>query len=722
MRVTTPSIKPRKYLMLLSLHGLIRGHELELGRDADTGGQIKYVVDLAKALGEHTDVARVDLVTRRICDASVSSDYAEEIELLSDTARIVRIAAGPDDYLPKEQLWDYLESFTDNLVNWLNTQPRFPDLVHSHYADAGSVGVRLANFLGVPLLHTGHSLGRDKRKRLLAKGVTRDNIERVYNIRQRINAEEDVLANAALVIASTANEIDEQYGLYTYYDPSKMVVIPPGTDLEQFHPPDAEAQIPFQTQLHKFYTHPNRPLILALSRPDERKNILTLIEAYGSSAQLREQANLLIVAGTRDDVRDMDPGARTVLTNILLLLDVYDLYGKMAMPKQHSADDVPDIYRLAAASGGVFVNPALTEPFGLTLLEAAASGLPVVATENGGPVDILANCHNGLLVDPLDAQAMAAAIAQLLNDAGQWQQASMQGIAGVKAHYSWHAHVTSYLEHIAGLEADYRQIPREPIIRSDNLPYRDRGIFTDLDQSLLGDPEALQELIQVLNAQKKSVSFGVVTGRRLDSALALIKKHGIPLPDILISSLGTQIHYRQSLVKDVFWTEHIDHHWNRDRIERSLATLPGLKKQPPMEQTPFKLSYFYDAALAPDVTSIIDLLRSKDLTANVMLSFGQFLDIVPTRASKGQALRYVAQRLEIPLEQMLVSGGSGSDEDMLLGNTQGVIVANRHHEELSHLTGTEQQIFFAQRAYAGGILEAITHYDFFRKDTAQAPV
>ncbi len=62
------------------------------------------------------------------------------------------------------------------------------------------------------------------------------------------------------------------------------------------------------------------------------------------------------------------------------------------------------------APAGVFVNPALTEPFGLTLLEAAATGLPLVATENGGPVDIIGNCGNGLLVDPLDRQAIAAAL------------------------------------------------------------------------------------------------------------------------------------------------------------------------------------------------------------------------------------------------------------------------------------------------------------------------
>ena len=407
-----------RYILLISVHGLIRSHELELGRDADTGGQTKYVVDLARALGERDDVDRVDLVTRRLVDSSVSDDYAQPLESLSGKADIVRIDAGPEEYIPKEQLWDHLDSLTDNLVNWLNEQPRMPDLVHSHYADAGYVGVRLSNLLGIPLIHTGHSLGRDKRKRLLARGLSSEEIERTYNMARRIEAEEELLANADLVITSTHNEIEEQYGLYNYYDPAHMTVIPPGTDLKQFHPPDDDERSTFASQVERFLEDPKKPMILALSRPDERKNILTLIEAYGESQSLQKSANLLIVAGTRDDIRDLESGAQNVLTNILLLIDAYDLYGKVAIPKTHRADEVPEIYRLVAAGHGIFINPALTEPFGLTLLEAAASGLPLVATENGGPVDIIANCKNGELVDPLDIDEIRNAIVSIRDNDG----------------------------------------------------------------------------------------------------------------------------------------------------------------------------------------------------------------------------------------------------------------------------------------------------------------
>jgi len=707
----------KPYLLLISIHGLIRARDPELGRDADTGGQTKYVLDLARALAEREDVGQVDLVTRRIVDSVVSEDYAQAEETLSEKARIIRIDAGPDEYIPKEQLWDHLDSFMDNLVNWLHGQHRTPDLVHSHYADAGYVGTRLANLLGVPLIHTGHSLGRDKRKRLLARGLSSEVIERTYNISRRIDAEEEVLANADLVITSTHNEIEEQYGLYNYYDPVRMLVIPPGTDLEQFHPPVDNEDIAFAARLERFLTRPDKPLILALSRPDERKNILTLIEVYGESQALQQEANLLIVAGTRDDIRDMDTGARSVLTNILLLVDSYDLYGLVAIPKSHRADEVPDIYRLVAASGGVFINPALTEPFGLTLLEAAATGLPVVATENGGPVDIIANCGNGLLVDPLDKTAIGKALLTLLRNHDAWQQASRNGLKGVRKHYAWAAHADRYMEKVRSLRVKSRPVDWErPPPRA--VHFRDRALFTDLDQNLVGNPAALQRFSDVMRNNRKCVTFGIATGRRIDTALAIIKKYRIPAPDVLISSLGTRIHYGQSLTEDNHWADHIDHHWNPLRVRRVIEDLPGIKQQTKNDQSRFKLSYYYDAQQAPTFDEIVTLLRQNDLTANVIVSFGQFLDIIPSRASKGQALRYVAQRLDIPLGHILVAGGSGADEDMMRGNTLAVVVGNRHHEELSKLTDQES-IYFASQPYAMGILEAIDHYDFF--NTCEVP-
>jgi sucrose-phosphate synthase len=698
------------YILLLSVHGLIRGRELELGRDADTGGQTLYVVDLARALAEREDVEQVDLVTRRILDPAVSGDYAEAVEPLSDKARILRIDAGPEEYLPKEQLWDHLDGFMDNLVAALNARGRMPDMVHSHYADAGYVGVRLSNLLGVPLVHTGHSLGRDKRQRLLSAGLSDLEINETYNMDRRVDAEEEVLATADLVIASTNNEIDEQYGLYDYYQPERMAVIPPGTDLSRFYPasPD-DPPNSFCDQILPFLRDPGKPLILALSRADTRKNNQTLLEAYGESQALQEVANLLIIAGSRDDIRDLEEGAQAVLTELLIGIDAHNLYGRVAMPKHPRQDQVPEIYRFVAEGGGVFVNPALTEPFGLTLLEAAASGLPLVATENGGPVDIIGNCDNGVLVDPLDKSAIADALLKLLTDAKLYRRMRDNGVSRVRELYSWQAHAERYMERARPLLNRHEPIPVAPKRKG---RYRDRALFTDLDQSLLGDAEGVRQFVAAMRDNRKCATFGIATGRRLDSALTVLRRHGIPRPDVLITSLGTEIYYAPQLTRDEYWNDHIDYLWRPNAVRRVLAGVPGLTPQPKIEHSRFKASYLYDQRRAPSIEDITALLRSQDLTANSIFSFGQFLDVIPSRASKGQALRYVAQRWGIPLEQILVAGGSGADEDMMRGNTLAVVVENRHGEELSQLEDVER-IYFAGRPHAFGILEAIDHYDFF---------
>jgi sucrose-phosphate synthase len=700
------------HVALISIHGLIRSQNLELGRDPDTGGQTLYVVELAGALADRKEVSQVDLLTRRILDPGVSDDYAQPLEASSEKARIVRIEGGPEEYIRKEDLWDHLDAFVDNTLSFYNEEGRHPDILHSHYADAGYVGVRTASLLGVPLIYTGHSLGRVKRRRLLASGLSAEVIEKRYNMERRIDAEEDTLASAVRVVASTRNEIDDQYELYDHYRPGRMRVIPPGTNLDRFRPFDgSERQATIYQELSRFLTDPEKPMVLAVARPDERKNLVGLIEAYGESEELQQRANLVIVAGNRDDIREMDDGAARVLLDVLLAIDSLDLYGKVAYPKHHSAEDVALLYRLAAYSSGLFINPALTEPFGLTLIEAAASGLPIVATEDGGPADIIANCHNGLLIDPLNNEAMVEAMLKVLVDRQQWEELSRNGLRGVQRYYSWPAHAERYLSELQPVLAATGPRPA-PKMKRRPMIYHDRALFTDLDQNLLGDRKSLGKFTALMRQNRKSATFGIATGRRLDSALKVMRHYGIPQPDVLISSVGTEIHYAPRMTRDTAWGQHIDHLWTPRAVRQALSELPGLRLQPRKKQNRFKVSYYYDGEQAPPYEEILSILRQHDQSVNVFLSFGQFLDITPIRASKGFALRWFAEHWEIPLERILAAGGSETDEDMMRGNTLAAVVANRHEEELSQLIDVGR-IFFAEKPFAAGILEAIEYYDFY---------
>lgn len=497
------------YIVLISLHGLVRGENMELGRDSDTGGQVKYVVELARALSNMKGVYRVDLLTRQITSPEVDSSYGEPIEMLtcpsddSDScdAYIVRIPCGPrDKYIPKELLWPYIPEFVDgalshvaNMARALGEQvdgskPIWPYVIHGHYADAGEAAALLSGALNVPMVLTGHSLGRNKFEQLLKQGrLLKKDINSTYKIMRRIEGEEFGLDAAEMVVTSTRQEIDEQWGLYDGFDIKlerklrvrrrrgvsclgrnmpRMVVIPPGMDFSYVSAEDSlesdaditsllgpgrtqnKRQIPaIWSEIMRFFTNPHKPMILALSRPDPKKNVRTLLKAFGECKPLRELANLTLILGNRDDIEEMPSSSSVVLTTVLKLIDKYDLYGHVAYPKHHKQSDVPEIYRLATKMKGVFINPALVEPFGLTLIEAAAYGLPVVATRNGGPVDIIKALNNGILIDPHDQKATADALLKLVADKNLWLECRKNGLKNIH-HFAWPEHCRNYLSHI----------------------------------------------------------------------------------------------------------------------------------------------------------------------------------------------------------------------------------------------------------------------------------
>ncbi|KAI8570676.1 hypothetical protein RHMOL_Rhmol01G0054500 [Rhododendron molle] len=502
----------------LILHGLIRGENMELGRDSDTGGQVKYVVELARALGSMPGVYRVDLLTRQVSAPDVDWSYGEPTEMLpprnsdglmdemgeSSGAYIVRIPFGPrNKYLPKESLWPYIPEFVDGALNHIlqmskvfgeqvgGGHPVWPVAIHGHYADAGDAAALLSGSLNVPMLFTGHSLGRDKLEQLLRQGrLSKEEINTTYKIMRRIEAEELALDASEIVITSTRQEIEEQWRLYDGFDPvlerklrarirrnvscygrfmPRMVVIPPGMEFHHIVPHDGDmdgetegnedqptSQDPLiWTEIMRFFTNPRKPMILALARPDPKKNLTTLVKAFGECRPLRELANLTLIMGNRDDVDEMSSTSASVLLSILKLIDKYDLYGQVAYPKHHKQSDVPDIYRLAAKTKGVFINPAFIEPFGLTLIEAAAYGLPIVATKNGGPVDILRVLDNGLLIDPHDEKSIADALLKLVADKQLWAKCRQNGLKNIHL-FSWPEHCKTYLSRIAGCK------PRQP--------------------------------------------------------------------------------------------------------------------------------------------------------------------------------------------------------------------------------------------------------------------
>jgi sucrose-phosphate synthase len=491
-----------------------------------------------------------------------------------------------------------------------------------------------------------------------------------------------------------------------------MAVMPPGVDLGRFRPPRRGDVFKVAREIDRFLERPKKPMILAVQRPDERKNLETLIRAYGESEALRELANLVLLVGTRDDIDTVPKGQRGVLQQMLRLIDRYDLYGTVAYPKRHSSEDIAEIYRLAAARRGVFVNPALTEPFGLTLIEAAASGLPIVATNDGGPEEIVRMCDNGVLIDPLDAEALAENLFEVISDRAEWRRRSRAGIRGADRHFSWKGHVAQYLKRLKMLLRRRRRPTAGPFAR---MAMADRLLVCDIDNTLIGDREALAELLVWLDAHRDRVAFGVATGRVLERTLTVLEEWNVPRPDVLITAVGSEIHYgHPDLVEDRNWKRTIDFRWDPVSLRECLAEIPGIRLQPEQDQREFKLSYFVDSYEWPGARELRRRLKEHNVAASLIYSHHEFLDLLPVRASKGRAIHYLARRWGFEMDEVLVAGDSGNDADMLRSGALGVVVSN-HSSELRYLRGRDR-IYFTKWPYAHGILEGIDRHRFLPED------
>ena len=701
-------------LLHLCLHGLVRAKDLELGRDADTGGQTLYVLELVKGLAARPEVDKVDLVTRLIQDRRVSHDYSVPLESISSESSIIRIPFGPKRYLRKELLWPYLDDLADQLVNRLLEQTILPDWIHAHYADAGYVASLVCSRLGIPLVFTGHSLGREKQRRLLAAGIDHKQIEQTYSISRRIDAEELTLAHSNLVVTSTRQEIDQQYARYGNFLSNKAQIIPPGVDstrFNSFHDINQEKRI--DDMFAPFLTNPDLPPFLAISRAVRRKNIPALVESFGRSSYLRKHHNLILVLGCREDIRQLEKQQRDVFQQVFELIDRYGLYGKVALPKQHKRDQIPSIYRWVAKRRGLFVNPALTEPFGLTLLEAAACGLPVVATDDGGPRDILARCQNGLLVDATDLGSLQDSLEQASSDHKQWHLWSDNGIEAISRHFSWDAHVCNYLAYMQ--KSTVLAKPRINVQKIEkNNPFREKLLFLDLDSDL---DQSESESLSIFrdrfsNLETNNVnSLGILTGRSIKAARSRYSELNLPQPVVWICRAGTEIHYTLENQIDLFWQSTISQDWDRKSVEKLLSGLDQhIVLQSKDQQSPYKISYLLKEPSSSILPLIRKRLRQKGCLALPYLRCHWYLDIVPLRASRTEAIRYLSLRWGLPLENIYVVASKQGDAELISGMTTAVIPIK--HDQCLEKFRSQNRVFFASRSEIG-LLDGLKHYSFF---------
>jgi sucrose synthase len=204
------------------------------------------------------------------------------------------------------------------------------------------------------------------------------------------------------------------------------------------------------TQVFGKLEDPSKRPIFSMARLDRIKNLTGLAECFGQSEALQEHCNLILVAGKLRAEESTDSEELSEMQKLYNIIEQYDLYGKIRwlgvrLPKSDSGE----IYRVIADRHGVFVQPALFEAFGLTILEAMISGLPTFATQFGGPLEIIQDKKNGFYINPTNVEETAEKILDFVSKCDQsphyWEEISQRAIERVYSTYTWKIHTSRLL-------------------------------------------------------------------------------------------------------------------------------------------------------------------------------------------------------------------------------------------------------------------------------------
>ena len=669
------------HILSLALGGCIKGTPVEYGITEDTGGHITYILGEMAALARHPQVGKAEIVTRLFDDPALGTVYAQPSEILPCGTIIARIDSGNRRYLAKEALAADRAAFVEAFIENLRSRSRLPDLIHAHFADAADVACQVRRRLGIPFIYTAHSLGIDKIDAMEAIDAGK--------LHDRIAEETRAIQCADAIIASSRDECERQLLRYDGVDPASIHRLRPGVTIRKDRPDLA----PARELIAPFLRDPDKPIVLAIARPVEKKNLAALVEAFGQNQYLRREANLVILAGLRRGVADGEEEQRTVISGLLDAIDRYELYGSVAYPPRHSQDQVQSLYALARETRGVFVNPAHTEPYGLTLVEAAAHGLPVVATRNGGPNDIVAELENGALIDPDDTVAIGETTADLLQDRKAWTSASRNGLVNSRE-MSWQAYATGFVE----LAQEIISPPRvaTPLASSEEM------LVCDIDNTLTGCADGARRFCRYVH-RRDQTAFCVATGRSLIEARRILREWKLPQPRVLITSVGSEIYWQTSegLMPDTQYARAISEDWHPEEVDKALRPIAGLSMQTCVEQRRWKRSYFIDDRKVE--RRVREQLATAGLAARVIVSHERMLDVLPARAGKGAAMRHVAATAGIAAENIVAVGDSGNDLDMLRECRNAILVGN-HDADLDPLVAAPH-VYVARRSHAGGVME-----------------
>ncbi len=385
---------------------MVHTSPLEQPGIGDAGGMNIYVVESAQRMAAMG--VSVDIYTRR-----THASETETVEI-SPGVRVRYFECGHGT-LTKEQLPAHISGLSKEFLRLLKDEKY--DAIHSHYWISGKVAMPAAKELGIPLVHTMHTMARVKNLNLAESETPEPMI--------RVQGETQVVAAANALVANTDAEAASLVSLYDAC-PDIVHVVSPGVDLYTFTPGQG------RSAARDFVGLPKDALVVSfVGRIQPHKGPEVLIRATSElvkhSPLLRHKLIVNVMGGASGaNTEEVDR-----LKELATWLAIDDVV-RFAPPVPRA--DLAQWYRAA----DLVVVPSYSESFGLVALEAQACGTPVVATAVGGLRTAVADGISGVLVDGHDPKAWSSVIARLLQEPQRRVLLSMGAIEHA-SHFGWDA-------------------------------------------------------------------------------------------------------------------------------------------------------------------------------------------------------------------------------------------------------------------------------------------
>ncbi len=404
---------PLQRIAMVSTHGYVAANP-PLGA-ADTGGQVVYVIELSKKLAQLG--YQVDIWTRQF-------EEQPQIERVDERVRVIRMPCGGNEFVAKEYLCDYLAEWNEHALRFIQQHGLVYAFFNSHYWDAGMAAQHLATVLEVPHVHTPHSIGLWKQRQMEADfPESHSEFERRYNFSRRIQEERKLYADCDIIVATTPPQLDLIVKDYEI-SPAKVRMVPPGYDDHRFYPVSDASRIAMRRRFGF-----KGKVIVALGRLARNKGYDLLIDAFPLVAAREPKAVLHLAVGGKD----MNANEQQILDELTERAEKTGYGSRIHFGSFIPDEDLPDYYRAA----DLFVLCSRYEPFGMTAIEAMASGTPTVVTVHGGLYRALSFGRHALFADPFDREDLGIMMAKVFRHPRLRTRLGRMGAHKARSLFTW---------------------------------------------------------------------------------------------------------------------------------------------------------------------------------------------------------------------------------------------------------------------------------------------